>query len=238
MGLDGIARDTLNALEAARELYPAPDQDAREVRGRLVREGADTRTIELEVARARQRPLFEEDPAHPLRHGDPPGGDSWDLVHERMLSNIERAMEGRRIDGRRMTASGLAPFLPNSQTGRAGVSSTQARKLLNKSPEEMTRAQALVTCEILGCTIDYLRGLVDDPGQVYRTASEADLLSAYRSLSPEGRRTAWRVIRALAVEEQAPAPDPLNPGSAAAARELAGPDGTYADANGGEIIFF
>lgn len=233
------AQDYSNFLSAVKELYPGPDRDAREVRDRLVREGADAWTIELEVARARQWPLFGEDPAHPLRHGDPPGGDSWDLVHERMLSNIERAMEGRRIDGRRMTASGLAPFLPNSQTGQDGVSSTQARKLLNKSPEEMTHTQALETCKRLGCTLDYLRGLVDDPGQIYRTASEDDLLSAYRGLSPDDRRIAWRVIRALAAEESRPSPIPTgDPSAEQTTQGHAGPNGADADAGDGINIYF
>ena len=160
----------------------------------LMHQGWNADEIELELARQRQAPLFI-DLDHPLKHGDPGGqGSDWALIRDRSVENIRRAFaqSGRTIS--EAAKYMLRRFDLAQGRGRGLGMTQQALSKLIKTPEKMDRGQVAILVEYLECTLDYMRGLVDDPGQFYGSASTELIKTIYENLPPEGRALASEIL--------------------------------------------
>ena len=192
----GINRFDFAFLDPARSIEPDHWQYVD-----LEHQGLNADEIDLELARKRQAPLFIN-PQMPLEHGQPGGpGSDWAIIHDRSVENIRRAFD--RPD-RTITEAAkrmVRGFDFAKGRGRGFGMSQQALSKLIKTPEKMHGGQAGTLASYLGCTLDYMRGLVDDRGQFYGSASTKLIATVYESLSPSGRAIATEMLKSIACRD-------------------------------------
>lgn len=127
---------------------------------------------------------------HPLKTYVSPDADPWAVdeaeTHSQIISiKIRELMEDKGI-----TAADLAAKLPNAK-GEIGISPSYAARIV-KEPGLASVAQVDAMCALFGCTLDYLRNLVDD----YRSrtvdyGAPYDMALVYQRLNENDKRAVW-----------------------------------------------
>lgn len=135
-------------------------------------------------------PAAYPDPARPLAH-DVPDARISTAIHRRITANIAAAMERNRA-----RFADIAAAIPR-RDGSGSISPRQAANLARRYPERMTQDQADALAAFLGCSLDYMRGVVASPD--YRTdrGSAAQIATIYANLDADAQGTLWSVARSL-----------------------------------------